>query len=127
MEFEFKGDGTMRYANNSGYRGSGIIRKKVVVSPAIIKEVQKIVRESKIVEEDDEQWPEPDDIGRQELEVKDGEDHIAFTCTKLGSTRDIRDSKDPKGLEALYFLVQDLKCLALSLISLHFKVNPIPN
>ena len=48
-------------------------------------------------------------------------------CTKLGSTRDIRDSKDPKGLEALYFLVQDLKCLALSLISLHFKVNPIPN
>ena len=30
MEFEFKGDGTMRYANNSGYRGSGIIRKKGV-------------------------------------------------------------------------------------------------
>lgn len=28
MEFEFKGDGTMRYANNSMYRGDGIIRKK---------------------------------------------------------------------------------------------------
>lgn len=71
MEFEFKGDGTMRYANNSLYRGDGIIRKKgearasvapsctlwhasgactAILSPSVIKEVRRIVRASRIVE-----------------------------------------------------------------------------
>ena len=29
--------------------------------------------------EDDHNWPEPDRIGRQELEVKLGKEHISFT------------------------------------------------
>ncbi len=33
--------------------------------------------------------------------------------------------RDPEGLRAFYYLVQDLKCFVLSLISLHFKINPI--
>lgn len=40
---------------------------------------------------------------------------------------DISASKDPAGMKALYYLVQDLKCLVFSLIAIHFKVKPIPN
>jgi len=29
--------------------------------------------------EDDHNWPEPDRVGRQELEVKLGKEHISFT------------------------------------------------
>ena len=35
---------------------------------------------------------------------------------------DVQRSKDPSGLRGFYYLVQDLKCLVFSLISLHFKV-----
>jgi len=37
----------------------------------------------------------------------------------------VQDSKDPEGLRVLYYLVQDLKCLVFSLITLHFKVGLI--
>ncbi|RMX66112.1 hypothetical protein DD238_001181 [Peronospora effusa] len=76
--------------------------------------------------EDDKEWPEPDRVGRQELEIVLGNDHISFTCAKIGSLLDVQDSKDPEGLHVLYFLVQDLKCLVFSLITLHFKIKPIP-
>lgn len=33
--------------------------------------------------------------------------------------------RDPEGLRAFYYLVQDLKCFVISLISLHFKIKPI--
>lgn len=33
--------------------------------------------------------------------------------------------RDPEGLRVFYYLVQDLKCLVFSLISLHFKIKPI--
>lgn len=31
--------------------------------------------------EDDHNWPEPDRVGRQELEVKLGKEHISFTVS----------------------------------------------
>ncbi|KUF97606.1 Intraflagellar Transport protein 80 [Phytophthora nicotianae] len=99
MEFEFRSNGKLRYANNSNYKKDSMIRK----------------------EEDDKEWPEPDRVGRQELEVVLGNDHISFTCAKIGSLLDVQDSKDPEGLRVLYYLVQDLKCLVFSLITLHFK------
>ena len=37
----------------------------------------------------------------------------------------MQQSKDPEGLRAFYYLVQDLKCLVFSLISSHFKIQPI--
>lgn len=49
--------------------------------------------------------------------------HISFTCSKIGSLNEVSESKDPEGLRVLYYLVQDLKCLVFSLISLHFKVR----
>jgi Mago nashi protein len=81
---------------------------------------------SKILDQSDETWPEPNREGRQELEVKLGNQHICFTCSKLGSLLQVQDTKDPEGLMTFYYLVQDLKCLVLSLVSLHFKIKPIP-
>lgn len=42
---------------------------------------------------------------------------------KIGSLVDVTESADPEGLRVFYYLVQDLKALVFSLISLHFKVN----
>lgn len=41
---------------------------------------------------------------------------------KIGSLVDVTESADPEGLRVFYYLVQDLKALVFSLISLHFKV-----
>ena len=38
-----------------------------------------------ILKEDDNNWPQPDRVGRQELEIVMGQEHISFTTTKLGS------------------------------------------
>jgi protein mago nashi len=74
---------------------------------------------------DDADWPMPDRVGRQELEVVMGNEHISFTTSKIGSLLEIQDSKDPEGLRAFYYLVQDLKCFVFSLVGLHFKIKPI--
>ncbi|KAF7121145.1 hypothetical protein RHSIM_Rhsim13G0168700 [Rhododendron simsii] len=70
-------------------------------------------------------WPEPDRVGRQELEIVMGNEHISFTTSKIGSLVDVQSSKDPEGLRIFYYLVQVLKCFVFSLISLHFKIKPI--
>ena len=44
---------------------------------------------------------------------------------KIGSLVDVTESADPEGLRVFYYLVQDLKALVFSLISLHFKIKPI--
>ena len=44
--------------------------------------------------------------------------------TKIGSLADVQASKDPEGLRIFYYLVQDLKSFAFSLITSHFKVLP---
>ena len=51
---------------------------------------------------------------------------VTGLARKIGSLLDVQDSKDPEGLRAFYYLVQDLKCFVFSLISLHFKIKPIP-
>lgn len=48
-------------------------------------------------------------------------DNAAQTA-KIGSLVDVTESADPEGLRVFYYLVQDLKALIFSLISLHFKV-----
>ncbi|CAE6504308.1 unnamed protein product, partial [Rhizoctonia solani] len=44
---------------------------------------------------------------------------------KIGSLVDVQESEDPEGLRVFYYLVQDLRILIFSLISLHFKIKPI--
>ncbi|CAH8630339.1 unnamed protein product [Schistosoma intercalatum] len=95
------------------------------VSPSVMEELKRIVLESDIMSEDDASWPVPDRVGRQELEIVCGDEHISFTTSKIGSLIDITNSKDPEGLRTYYYLVQDLKCLVFSLIGLHFKIKPI--
>ena len=126
MEFEFSGTGKLRYANNSNYKNDSMIRKEVTVSDAVLDAIERIITDAEITKEDDADWPEPDRVGRQELEVISNGEHISFTCAKIGSLLDVQESKDPEGLRCFYYLVQDLKCAVFSLISLHFKIKPIP-
>ncbi|KAJ3377480.1 hypothetical protein HDU92_008246, partial [Lobulomyces angularis] len=111
LEFEFRNDGKLRYANNSNYKNDTMIKKEVFCSAALINQVKKMIEESDITKEDDKLWPVPDQVGRQELEVIIGNEHISFTCSKIGSLGEVNNSKDPEGLKVLYYLVQDLKCL----------------
>lgn len=39
---------------------------------------------------------------------------------------EIQKSDDVEGLTKFYYFVQDIRSLVLSLISLHFKIKPIP-
>lgn len=127
MEFELSPSGNLRYANDSNYKHGELIRREVFVSPAVVEEARRIILESEITKVDDKNWPEPDAGNRrQELEIKIGNEHIAFTCAEIGSLMDVQKSPDPEGLKIFYYLVQDLKCLILSLIHLHFTTSPIP-
>ena len=125
LEFELRPDGKLRYANNSNYKNDTMIRKEVYVSNIVVNELKRIIEESEILDEDDEMWPPPDRVGRQELEIVLGDTHISFTTSKIGSLVDVNQSKDPEGLRCFYYLVQDIKCLVFSLIGLHFKIKPI--
>ena len=132
MEFELKTNGVLRYANNSNYKSgsdgqdSDMIRKEVTVSQAVVDEFRRIVEDSEIHREDDNNWPAADRVGRQELEIVLHDSHIAFECAKIGSLLDVSNSQDPEGMRTFYYVVQDLRCLVFSLIALHFKIKPIP-
>lgn len=117
-----------------------------MLGPAVIEEIKRIIRDSEITREDDHNWPAPDRVGRQELEIKLDREHISFTVScillhieifphnialcrqsaKIGSLLNVQESADPEGFRIFYYLIQDLKCLIFSLISLHFKIKPIP-
>ncbi|KAK0273888.1 Protein mago nashi [Friedmanniomyces endolithicus] len=126
LEFDFRvvGDGRSaiaRYANNSNYRNDSLIRKEMCVSALMITEIKRIIKESEVLKEDDTKWPQKNKDGRQELEIRLGSEHISFETAKIGSLVDVNESEDPEGLRVFYYLVQDLKALVFSLISLHFK------
>lgn len=82
MEFEITSDGKLRYANNSNYKNDVMIRKEVYVGQSVIDEIKRIVTDSEVTAEDDNNWPQPDRVGRQELEIKLGKEHISFTVRK---------------------------------------------
>ncbi|KAI5858525.1 mago nashi protein [Tricharina praecox] len=130
LEFDFRvlGDGRSamaRYANNSNYRNDSLIRKEMCVSSLMIKEIKRVIKDSEIMKEDDGKWPPKNKDGRQELEIRMGNEHISFETAKIGSLVDVQESDDPEGLRVFYYLVQDLKALVFSLIALHFKIKPI--
>lgn len=91
----------------------------------VVEEIKRIIKTSDILKEDDGKWPQKNKDGRQELEIKVGGEHISFETAKIGSLVDVTESADPEGLRVFYYLVQDLKALVFSLISLHFKIKPI--
>ncbi|VDN24467.1 unnamed protein product, partial [Gongylonema pulchrum] len=79
LEFEFRPDGKMRYANNSQYKNDTLIRKEAYVGKIVLDELKRIIDDSEIMQEDDAAWPEPDRVGRQELEILHNDEHISFT------------------------------------------------
>merc|ERR1740138_1641726 len=79
------------------------------VSRRVIKEFKNVIKNSDVIKEDDINWPAPDRLGRQELEVILEKDHISFCTTKLGSLLDVECSKNPEGLRVFYYLVQEIK------------------
>jgi len=125
LEFELRGDGRLRYANNSNYKSDTLIRKKVYVSSLVLDQFRDIIRGCGILQASDAQWPQAGSAGRQELEIVLGERTISFTTSKIGSMLDITNSKDPEGLSKFYYLIQDLKCFLFSLIALHFRIKPV--
>jgi protein mago nashi len=48
LEFEFRPDGKLRYANNSNYKNDTMIRKEVFVSPSVLREARRIIQESDV-------------------------------------------------------------------------------
>ncbi|AFZ81084.1 mago nashi protein, putative [Theileria equi strain WA] len=123
LEFEVESDGRLRYANNSNYKRDILIKKEVYLTKEVVNELSRIITDSEITHESDNGWPQPDRIGKQELEIKLDGKYYTFTTSKIGSLHDIQGSKDPEGLRIFYYLVQDLKCFIFSLISLHFRVS----
>ena len=50
----------------------------VCVSSLVVDEIKRIVKQSEIMKEDDAKWPQKNKDGRQELEIRLGNDHISF-------------------------------------------------
>lgn len=65
LEFEFRPDGKLRYANNSNYKNDTMIRKEAYVHHTVMDELKRIIVDSEIMQEDDSLWPPPDRVGRQ--------------------------------------------------------------
>jgi len=124
LEFELRPNGLLRYANNSSYKGDRLILKEVTVSPSVMNEIRRIVAESEIMGEDDSNWPEATEDGRQDIEIILGGSRISFVTSKLGSLIEVEQLECAESIKRLYYLVQDLRCFVISLISLHFKINP---
>merc|ERR1711911_494417 len=47
LEFEFRPDGKLRYANNSNYKNDTMIRKEACVHKAVMQELKRIINNSK--------------------------------------------------------------------------------
>lgn len=48
LEFEFRPDGKLRYANNSNYKNDTMIRKEVFLTPAVLRECRRIIADSEV-------------------------------------------------------------------------------
>merc|ERR1711990_1098626 len=57
LEFEFRPDGKMRYANNSNYKNDTMIRKEAYVNRCVLSELKRIIEDFEILKEDDNCGP----------------------------------------------------------------------
>jgi len=56
----------------------------VCVSALLVSEIKRIIKDSEIMKEDDSKWPQKNKDGRQELEIRLGNDHIQFEVSRQG-------------------------------------------
>ena len=124
----------------------------VCVSSLLIAEIKRIVKESEIMKYEYLLWVKTNltmagrmiRSGQRRIEMDDKSWRLGWGMStsllrsvmqfvlrtrtkkqqtaKIGSLVDVTESADPEGLRVFYYLVQDLKALVFSLISLHFKV-----
>lgn len=66
---------------------------EVYLNSIVLQEIVKIVKESAIMECDDDDWPHPNRIGKQELDIRVGKEEINFRTSKIGSYSEIEKSK----------------------------------
>lgn len=125
LEFEIKSNGDVIYENLSNYKHDKKIQKRVRISPIVLDELKRIIRQSKIIQQDDIKWPEKNQFGEQEIEIVLDNHHISFNTCKILTFSETQKSKDPKGLEILFYFIQDLKSFLFSIINFHFKKRPI--
>jgi protein mago nashi len=59
----------------------------VCVSSLIIDEIKQIIKKSEVMKEDDTKWPQKNKDGRQELEIRLGNEHISFEVNNPYSSR----------------------------------------
>ena len=90
LEFEFRDDGRLRYANNSQYKAENLIRKEVFVNEIVLDELKRIIEDSEILKENDKEWPEPNKVGRQELEIVIGDQKNLISTSKFGSYGEVQ-------------------------------------
>lgn len=55
----------------------------------MISEIKRIIKDSEIMKEDDAKWPQKNKDGRQELEIRLGNEHISFEVS-LATPRRLR-------------------------------------
>lgn len=53
----------------------------VCVSSLVIAEIKRIIKDAEIMKEDDTKWPQKNKDGRQELEIRLGNEHISFEAS----------------------------------------------
>merc|ERR1712151_1239012 len=78
-EFELFYDGLVRYSNVSKYKKEKTIRRKFHVSSAVVSAVIKIIMNSKIITEDDSNWPSKYTSGKEEIEMVILGNHLSFS------------------------------------------------
>jgi len=115
----------MRYCNNSNYKSDTLIKREVYLNTEVLKEIERIIKESGILSVSGNSWEKPDESGKQVLEIDLDGKYIKFITNKIYSYSQVQNSNDPNGLGCFYYLIQDLKCLVFSLISLNFRVKPV--
>lgn len=49
LEFEFRPDGKLRYANNSNYKNDTMIRKEIFLTPSVLRECRRIISSSEVL------------------------------------------------------------------------------
>uniref|UniRef100_A0A1I8FBB3 Piwi domain-containing protein n=1 Tax=Macrostomum lignano TaxID=282301 RepID=A0A1I8FBB3_9PLAT len=84
LEFEFRPDGKLRYANNSNYKNDTMIRKEAYVSPAVMAELRRIVTESEIMQGGRPAVPMPDRVAagaRDRLQQRAHQLHHPQDCS----------------------------------------------
>merc|ERR1711863_234621 len=52
LEFEFRPDGKLRYANNSNYKNGTMIRKEAFVHKSVMEELKRVIEDSEVMAED---------------------------------------------------------------------------